>query len=62
MADIFMIKVSKTYLFLFARVKIGDKQRIIVASIFRTVEHSVDQLAVPVEQSLSNVKRANNTV
>ena len=60
MADIFMIKVSKTYLFLFARVKIGDKQRIIVASIFRTVEHCVDQLAV--EQSLSNVKRANNTV
>ena len=57
-----MIKVSKTSLFSFARVKIGDKQRITFASIFRTVEHSVDQLAVPVEQSLSNVKRANNMV
>ena len=60
MSDIFMIKVSKTFLFSFARVKIGDKQRLTFASIFRTVQHCVDQLAV--EQSLSNVKRANNTV
>ena len=60
MSGIFMIKVSKTSLFSFARVKIGDKQRTTFPSIFRTIEHCVDQLAV--EQSLSNVKRANNMV
>ena len=55
-----MIKVSKTSLFSFVTVKIGDKQRITFAPIFRIVEHCVDHLAV--EQSLSNVKRANNMV